>query len=269
MTLCNEGNCPLNRQGVSHESHETIESRPVNNPCNDPRCAMNRMGMKHETHDDSKDTVYEKQHENIAEKISDDYRRHKCIKCKDSYDRIDLWRNPKNPKEYTCRNCRTKIREDKQKSFESDFRHFRKRQDYVPQEDTFQTSQSRISDKEFDELIQEFEQAHWSEISSHESMKHQRYIESLFRREFQQRRFNKYKKSEQKTQQSNFEESDLAIHYNLLEISEKASDKEIKDAYRRLVLKWHPDKNPQESKYAEKMLISIKIAFETIMKNRK
>ena len=47
MTLCNEGNCPLNRQGVPHETHETIESSPVNNPCNDPRCAMNRMGMKH------------------------------------------------------------------------------------------------------------------------------------------------------------------------------------------------------------------------------
>lgn len=179
-----------------------------------------------------------------------------------------MWRNPENPDEYTCRRCRAKSRIAKQKSFESDFRNFRNRQDYVPQEEGFQTNQSRISDKEFDEIIQEFEQAHWSEISSAESQKHQRYIESLFKREFFQRKQNKYKKTNQQTHQTFEEESDLAIHYNLLEVSENASDKEIKEAYRRLVLKWHPDKNPNEPKYAEKMLISIKIAYEKIMKNR-
>ncbi len=51
MTACNDPKCPLNRQGVSHENHDSIESKPIKNPCNDPRCAMNRMGMSHETHD--------------------------------------------------------------------------------------------------------------------------------------------------------------------------------------------------------------------------
>ena len=61
MNTCDDGKCPLNRQGVPHETHELIESRPVNNPCNDPRCAMNRMGIKHDIHD-----------RNLIEDISND-----------------------------------------------------------------------------------------------------------------------------------------------------------------------------------------------------
>jgi len=83
-----------------------------------------------------------------------------------------------------------------------------------------------------------------------------------------QRSQNKYKKSHQKTQQI-FEEPDIAIHYNLLGVSKNATNGQIKDAYRCLILKWHPDKNPNEPKYAEKMIISIKNAFDKIMKNRK
>ena len=54
MSSCNDPKCPLNRQGVPHENHESIKNKPVQNPCNDPRCAMNRMGMKHEVHDGKK-----------------------------------------------------------------------------------------------------------------------------------------------------------------------------------------------------------------------
>ena len=191
-----------------------------------------------------------------------------CSNCKGSFDRIDLWPHPENSDGFICRNCQTTRRLKKVKSFESNFRRFRKRQDYVPQEETFQTNQFRISDDEFDEIIQEFEQAHWTNISTDESQTHQRYIESLFKREFWQRSQNKYKKSYQKTQQT-FKESDIGIHYSLLGVLENSTDAQIKDAYRRLILKWHPDKNPNEPKYAEKMLISIKIAFDKIMKSRK
>ncbi|MDH3313550.1 MAG: J domain-containing protein [Nitrosopumilus sp.] len=191
-----------------------------------------------------------------------------CSDCKGSFDRIDLWPHPENSDEFICRDCQAIRRLKKQKSFESDFRRFRERQDYVPQEETFQTSQSRISDDEFDKIIQEFEQAHWINISTEESQTHQRYIVSLFKREFWQRNQNKYKKSYQKTEQT-FEEPDIAIHYSLLGVSENSTDKQIKEAYRRLILKWHPDKNPNEPKYAEKMLISVKIAFDKIMKSRK
>ena len=191
-----------------------------------------------------------------------------CSNCKRSFDRIDLWPHPENSDGFICRNCQTTRRLKKKKSFESDFRRFRERQDYVPQEETFQISQSRISDDEFDEIIQEFEQAHWTNISTEESQTHQRHIESLLKREFWQRSQNKHKKSHQKIQQI-FEEPDIAIHYSLLGVSENSTDVQIKDAYRRLILKWHPDKNPNEPKYAEKMIISIKNAFDKIMKNRK
>jgi len=81
-----------------------------------------------------------------------------CSNCKGSFDGIDLWPHHENSDEFICRNCQTIRRLKKEKSFESDFRRFREQQNYVPQEETFQTNQFRISDDEFDEIIQEFEQ---------------------------------------------------------------------------------------------------------------
>jgi hypothetical protein len=191
-----------------------------------------------------------------------------CADCNKTFHRIDLWPHPEKDCQFICRNCNTSRRLEKQKSFESDLRGFRDRQDYVPQEGIFQTSQSRVSDDEFEEIIQEFEQAHWAEISEAESLTHQKYIESLFKREFWERSHNKHRKSYEKIRQT-FEESDIAVHYNLLGVSRDSTDTQVKDAYRRLILKWHPDKNPHEPKYAEKMLISIKRAFDEIMKSKK
>ncbi len=191
-----------------------------------------------------------------------------CSDCKDAFDRIDLWPHPKTSGEFICRSCKTLRRLRIQKSYESNFRRFRYRQDYVQQEAIFQPSSTRISDDEFDEIIQEFEQAHWAEISKIESQTHQKYIESLFKREFWERNQNKYRKSYEKTQPT-LEEPDITIHYSLLGVSGNSTDMQIKDAYRRLILKWHPDKNPNQPKYAEKMIILIKIAFDKIMENKK
>lgn len=138
-----------------------------------------------------------------------------CTNCKGSFDRIDLWPHPEKSREFICRNCQRIRRLKKEKSFESDFRRFRERRDYVSPEETFQTNQSRISDDEFDEIIQEFEQAHWTNIPTGESQTHQRYIESLLKREFWQRSQNKYRKNYEKIQQT-FDEPDIAIHYSLL-----------------------------------------------------
>jgi hypothetical protein len=67
MNTCNDPKCPLNRQGISHETHELIENRPVKTPCNDPRCAMNRMGMRHEAHDGKRVNDEQIEQENPSE----------------------------------------------------------------------------------------------------------------------------------------------------------------------------------------------------------
>ena len=191
-----------------------------------------------------------------------------CHVCKKTFERIDLWQDSLKPGTFICRNCNTSRRLKTQKSFESELREFRDRQDYISQETVFQASQSRVSDDEFDEIIQEFEQAHWIGISETESAIHKKYIESLFKREFWQRLHGRQEKNHQKLSQT-FQATDIAIHYNLLGVSDESTDMQIKNAYRSMILKWHPDKNPAESKYAEKMLILVKTAFDEIMKIRK
>ena len=206
--------------------------------------------------------------ENIKKKRKDESAlRDSCHICKKIFERIDLWPSSIKPGKFICRNCNTACRLKKQKSFESDLREFRDRQDYVPEEETFQASQSRVSDDEFDEIIQEFEQAHWSEISAAESLTHRDYIQSLFKREFWERAHSKDESRREKIRKG-LRAIDVGIYYNLLGVSDSSTDTEVKEAYRRLILKWHPDKNPDQPKYAEKMLISIKMAFDKIMKSR-
>src|SRR6185437_2205019 len=49
--------------------------------------------------------------------------------------------------------------------------------------------------------------------------------------------------------------------YKILEISENATQEEIKKAYRRLALKWHPDKNPSNKEEVEKKFKEISEAY--------
>lgn len=58
--------------------------------------------------------------------------------------------------------------------------------------------------------------------------------------------------------------------YEVLGVSENASDEEIKKAYRELVKKYHPDKyvdNPLSDLASEKIK-EINLAYDTIMKER-
>ena len=56
--------------------------------------------------------------------------------------------------------------------------------------------------------------------------------------------------------------------YNILGISEKSSQDEIKKAYRKLQMKWHPDKNPGNQE-AINMTQKINEAYETLSDERK
>jgi|EP01049_Picozoa_sp_SAG25_P002058 molecular chaperone DnaJ len=57
-------------------------------------------------------------------------------------------------------------------------------------------------------------------------------------------------------------------YYEALGIQRNASPKEIKKAYRKLALKYHPDKNPDD-KSAEQKFADISSAFEVLSDERK
>lgn len=50
-------------------------------------------------------------------------------------------------------------------------------------------------------------------------------------------------------------------YYDVLEVSRNASDDDLKMAYRRLAMKWHPDKNPTKKRESEFMFKLISQAY--------
>jgi DnaJ-class molecular chaperone len=57
-------------------------------------------------------------------------------------------------------------------------------------------------------------------------------------------------------------------YYEMLEVTKSSSEAEIKKAYRRLALKWHPDKNPDNQKEAEKRFKEISEAYEVLSESK-
>lgn len=53
-------------------------------------------------------------------------------------------------------------------------------------------------------------------------------------------------------------------YYEVLEVSKDATQDDIRRAYRRLVLKYHPDKNPENQEEAETHFKAISEAYETL-----
>ena len=58
---------------------------------------------------------------------------------------------------------------------------------------------------------------------------------------------------------------DASEAYKILGLAVTATIKEVKKKYRELVLKWHPDRNRTNKIQAEKELVKINQAYETIM----
>lgn len=58
-------------------------------------------------------------------------------------------------------------------------------------------------------------------------------------------------------------------YYKLLGISKKATQIEIKRAYRKLSIKYHPDKNPDNREEAEKQFTDIASAYEVLSDEEK
>ncbi|KAI7726910.1 hypothetical protein M8C21_014929 [Ambrosia artemisiifolia] len=53
-------------------------------------------------------------------------------------------------------------------------------------------------------------------------------------------------------------------YYNILNVSRTVSDEDLKKAYRKLAMKWHPDKNPDNKEEAEATFIQISQAYKVL-----
>ncbi|KAG5562674.1 hypothetical protein RHGRI_005407 [Rhododendron griersonianum] len=53
-------------------------------------------------------------------------------------------------------------------------------------------------------------------------------------------------------------------YYNILKVNRNATDDDLKKSYRRLAMKWHPDKNPTTKKEAEAKFKQISEAYEVL-----
>ena len=51
-------------------------------------------------------------------------------------------------------------------------------------------------------------------------------------------------------------------YYKLLQVDRNASDEDLKKAYRKLAMKWHPDKNPNNKRDAEAKFKQISEAYD-------
>ncbi|XP_072961238.1 uncharacterized protein [Typha angustifolia] len=58
-------------------------------------------------------------------------------------------------------------------------------------------------------------------------------------------------------------------YYKVLLVDRNASDDELKKAYRKLAMKWHPDKNPNNKKEAEAKFKQISEAYDVLSDSQK
>lgn len=53
-------------------------------------------------------------------------------------------------------------------------------------------------------------------------------------------------------------------YYNILKVNRNATDEDLKKSYRRLAMRWHPDKNPDNKKEAEAKFKQISEAYDVL-----
>lgn len=56
----------------------------------------------------------------------------------------------------------------------------------------------------------------------------------------------------------------MVDYYKVLEVNKNATTADIKKAYRKLALKWHPDKNPENQDEANRKFKEISEAYEVL-----
>ena len=58
-------------------------------------------------------------------------------------------------------------------------------------------------------------------------------------------------------------------YYKILDVNQNSDNETIKQAYRKLAMKWHPDKNPNDSKEAEEKFKKISEAYAVLNDKQK
>ncbi|XP_073150065.1 uncharacterized protein [Henckelia pumila] len=58
-------------------------------------------------------------------------------------------------------------------------------------------------------------------------------------------------------------------YYKILQVDRNATDDDLKKSYRKLAMKWHPDKNPNNKKAAEAKFKEISEAYEVLSDSQK
>ena len=163
-------------------------------------------------------------------------------------------------------------RKEKQENFY--WKYFRRTSSYIrPEWYGDKPSEDRISDEEFDGLIDEYLTGMHDSDENYEETTTFRHLSYLFitefakRREAQSRFTEDSQTKDKKARRGKREitEEDLeGTHYDLLKVSMDASLKEIKEAWKELILKWHPDRHQKNPKLAERMAIALNIAKEVL-----
>ena len=163
-------------------------------------------------------------------------------------------------------------RKEKQENFY--WKYFRRNSSYIhPEWHGDKPSEDRTSDEELDEIVDEYLLGMHDSDENYEETTTFRHLSYLFITEFAKRReaqsrFTKDSQTEDKKARRGkreITEEDLeGTHYDLLKVSMDASLKEIKEAWKELILKWHPDRHQKNPKLAERMAIALNIAKEVL-----
>ena len=163
-------------------------------------------------------------------------------------------------------------RKEKQENFY--WKYFRRTSSYIhPEWHGNKPSEDRISDEEFDDLIDEYLTGMHDSDENYEETIQFRLLTNLFINEFARRReaqsrFTRDSQTKDKKARRvkrKITTKDLeATHYDLLQVSMDASLKEIKQAYKELILQWHPDKHLKDPKLAERMAIALNKAKDVL-----